>query len=102
MNNLAFYIQGNSMTPTISNGDMVICRELEPFENIEENELYAVITTTGVVMIKRVQKVKRNGNSQIRQLNLASDNAMEEPDFQISGYNIRTLLKVEQKLPATA
>jgi len=102
MNNLAFYIQGNSMAPTISNGDMVICRELEPFENIEENELYAVITTTGAVMIKRVQKVKWNRNSQIRQLNLASDNAIEEPAFQISGYNIRTLLKVEQKLPATA
>jgi phage repressor protein C with HTH and peptisase S24 domain len=102
MNNLAFYIQGNSMAPTIANGDMVICRELEPFENIEENELYAVITTTGVVMIKRVQKVKWTGNSQIRQLNLASDNETEEPAFQISGHNIRTLLKVEQKLPATA
>jgi len=102
MNNLAFYIQGNSMAPTIANGDMVICRELEPFENIEENELYAVITTTGIVMIKRVQKVKWNGNSQIKQLNLASDNTTEEAAFQISGYNIRTLLKVEQKLPATA
>jgi phage repressor protein C with HTH and peptisase S24 domain len=102
MNNLAFYIQGNSMAPTIANGDMVICRELEPFENIEENELYAVITTTGAVMIKRVQKVKWNRNSQIRQLNLASDNEIEEPTFQISGYNIRTLLKVEQRLPATA
>ncbi|CAA6808614.1 MAG: Putative transcriptional regulator [uncultured Aureispira sp.] len=102
MNNLAFYIQGNSMAPTIANGDMVICRELEPFESIEENELYAVITTTGIVMIKRVQKVQWNGNSQIRQLNLASDNTTEEPSFQISGYNIRTLLKVEQKLPATA
>lgn len=100
MNNLAFYIQGNSMAPTISNGDMVICRELEPFENIEENELYAVITISGAVIIKRVQNVRRNRNSQIIQLKLVSDN--EETPLKIPTCNIKTLLKVEERLPATA
>ncbi|BDS14800.1 S24 family peptidase [Aureispira anguillae] len=102
MNNLAFYIQGNSMAPTISNGDMVICRELEPFESIEENELYAIITTSGIVMVKRIQKVRRNGNSQIIQLKLADDNQPEKSAFKIPTCNIRTLLKVEEKLTATA
>lgn len=100
MNNLAFYIQGNSMAPTISNGDMVICRELEPFENIEENELYAVITVSGAVIVKRVENVRRNGNSQIIQLKLVSDN--EETALEIPTCNIKTLLKVEKRLPATA
>lgn len=90
------------MAPTISNGDMVICRLLEPFENIEENELYAIITTSGAVMIKRVQKVRRNSNSQIVQLNVVNDNQKEKEALKIPTCNIRTLLKVEEKLSATA
>lgn len=99
--NIALYIQDNSMAPTIANGDMVICRELAPLEKIEENEVYAVVTNTGAIMIKRVQKIK-NGNNKIIQLKLISDNNSEQPSLRIPINNIRTLLKVEDKLAATA
>jgi len=101
MENLAFYIQGNSMTPTMSNGDMVVCRTLTPLEVIEENELYAIITVSGAVLIKRIQKI-RDRNSKIIQLKLISDNEEEHNPFKISIHNIRTLLKVEQNLAKTA
>ena len=102
MKNIAFYIQDNSMAPTMSNGDMVVCKtSATSLETIEENELYAVITTTGAVMIKRVQKI-RDRNSKIIQLKLISDNNLEHHPFKIPIYNIHTLLKVEQNLAETA
>jgi phage repressor protein C with HTH and peptisase S24 domain len=101
MKNLAFYIQGNSMAPTMSNGDMVVCRILSSLETIEENELYAIITVSGAVLIKRIQKI-RDRNSKVIQLKLISDNEKEHHPFKIPVHNIRTLLKVEQNLAKTA
>lgn len=101
METIAFYIQGNSMFPTISNGDMVICSQLEQFETVEENELYAIITHTGMVLVKRVQIIK-NRNNKVVQLKLISDNKSQYTPIKIPTQNIRSLLKVEQKVTATA
>lgn len=97
MKNIAFYIQDNSMLPTISNGDMILCRTLEPLEAIEEKGLYTIITTTGTVMVKRVEKVFY-GNNGIAQLKLVSDNAEKQDGFRIHVQSIRAVLKVEQTL----
>jgi phage repressor protein C with HTH and peptisase S24 domain len=101
MNNIAFYIQGDSMTPTISNGDMVLCCTVDSIQKIEENDLYAIITRTGKTLIKRVQII-RNRNSKIIQLKLISDNRKQYRSIKIPIHNIKYLLKVEKKYAATA
>ncbi len=94
---IAFYIKGESMQPTIANGDMVICRSLESNERIIESEIYAVVTNNGNVMVKRVQKVL-NKHKQLQGLKLISDNYLEHDPFTISISEVRKLLKVERKL----
>jgi phage repressor protein C with HTH and peptisase S24 domain len=94
---IAFYIKGESMTPTIDDGDMVICRSLEPHERIIENEIYAIVTNNGNVMVKRVQKIL-NKHRQLQQLKLISDNYLEHDPFTIPINEVRKLLKVERKL----
>lgn len=99
MDNVIFHIQDNSMAPTISTGDSIVCKVLESLETIEENELYTIITTSGAVLVKRVQKI-RDRNSKIVQLKLISDNRLAQLPFKIPVQNIYTLLKVEQKVVA--
>jgi len=94
---IAFYIKGESMTPTIADGDMVICRSLDSHERIVENEIYAVVTTSGNVMIKRIQKIF-NKHRQIEGLKLISDNYLEHDPFTLAIHEVRKLLKVERKL----
>ena len=101
MKNIAFYIQGDSMAPTISNGDMVLCSTINSLETIEENDLYAIITSSGKTLIKRVQII-RDRNSKIIQLKLISDNRQQHRSFKIPIQNIKYLLKVEKKYAATA
>lgn len=101
MNNIAFYIQGDSMAPTISNGDMVLCCTVDSIETIEENDLYVIITSTGKTLIKRVQKI-RDRNSKIILLKLISDNQQKHQSLKIPVNTIRSLLKVEKKYAATA
>jgi phage repressor protein C with HTH and peptisase S24 domain len=93
MKNISFYIQDNSMLPTISNGDMILCRTLKPLEAIEEKGLYTIVTTTGAVMVKRVEKVFYGSNG-VSQLKLVSDNAEKQDGFKIHVQNIRAVLKV--------
>ena len=94
---IAFYIKGESMTPTIADGDMVICRSLDSHERIIENEIYAIVTSSGNVMVKRVQKIL-NKHRQMLGLKLISDNYLEHDPFTIPIHEVRKLLKVERKL----
>lgn len=94
---VAFYIKGASMSPTIADGDMVICRALEQYERIIENEIYAIITNSGNVMVKRVQKIM-NRHRQIEAIKCISDNYLEHDPFTLSIQEVRKLLKVERKL----
>lgn len=90
------------MSPTLFDRDMVICSEVQSYDVIEENELYAIITTSGAVLVKRLRQVRRNGNSQIVQLNLVADNEPASPACRIPMSCVRSLLKVEQTLSASA
>lgn len=90
------------MSPTLFDHDMVICSEVQSYDNIKENELYAVVTTSGAVLVKRLHRIRRNGNSQIVQLNLIADNEPASATCRIPISCVRSLLKVEQTLPASA
>ena len=78
-NLVAFPISGNSMDPVISNGDIVICREISGLHDIKDNEIYAV-RTSGNVWIKYVQVIK-NRAGRIIQLKLISANYLEYDPF---------------------
>jgi hypothetical protein len=96
-NLLAFEISGNSMEPTITNGDTVVCETLERGEPIRDNQIYVVVTD--VVVAKRVQQVKE-GN-QLRGFNLLSDNPFFKP-YTVSTNEVRQILRVKCRLTAHA
>lgn len=94
---IAFYIKGASMSPTIADGDMVICRSIDTNERIVENEIYAIVTSVGNVMVKRIQKIL-NKNRQLKGIKCISDNYLEHDPFTLAIHEVRKLLKVERKL----
>ena len=93
---VAFNINGNSMTPSISSGDMVICSPLGSTSEMIDNEVYAVVTNQSV-WVKRVQRCydRHNGWTHLR---LISDNHEEYDPFIIEISEVRKLLKVKRRL----
>ena len=96
-NLLAFEINGNSMEPTITHGDTVVCEPLERGEPIRDNQIYVVVTD--VVVAKRMQQVKEN--NQLQGFNLMSDNAFFKP-YTVSKDEVRQILRVKCRLTAHA
>ena len=93
---VAFTIQGNSMSPTIKAGDMVICSPIQSLLGIKNNEVYAVITKESI-WVKRVQVIKGK-NGRVVQLKLISDNHLEYDPFSIEIEKVKKILKVKLKL----
>ena len=77
---VAFPIEGNSMTPVIQDGDIVICRQINGVYEIKDNSIYA-IKSNGSLWIKHVQGI-RNNKGRIHRLNLISANHHEIPPFE--------------------
>ena len=96
-NLIAFEISGNSMEPTITNGDIVVCEELERGEPIRDNQVYVVVSD--VVVAKRVQQIK--DASQVRTLRLISDNDFYKP-YEVSPDEIQKILRVKCRLTSHA
>ena len=78
---IAFEISGDSMSPTITNGDLVVCEPVERGEPLRDNAVYVIVTD--VVVAKRIQQIKQ-GN-RVTELQLISleinQNRKSEPDF---------------------
>lgn len=96
---LAFPVSGDSMLPTITSGDLVICEALErPIDGslpiIRDNEVYVIVSD--VVVVKRVQQIKTNG--QVTQLRLISDNAGVYQPYLIDLEEIKQVLRVKRRL----
>ncbi len=93
---IAFNINGDSMKPTISNGDMVICSPLSNNNELIDDEVYAVVSNF-CVWVKRVQRCyDRRGNW--THLRLISDNHEEYDPFVIELNEVRRILKVKRRL----
>lgn len=95
---IAFSISGSSMSPTLEEDDIVICRPLEGVEKIKDNEVYAVVSDNGV-QVKRVQKIYSRTGKLIR-LKMISDNYLEHDPFLMTIGEVRQILKVDRKLTA--
>ena len=85
------------MEPTITNGDIVVCEELERGEPIRDNQVYVVVSD--VVVAKRIQQIK--DGSQVRTLRLISDNDFYKP-YEVSPDEIQKVLRVKCRLTSHA
>ena len=90
----AFEISGDSMLPTITNGDIVVCEPIERDEPIRDNQVYIIVTD--VVVAKRVQQIKQ-GNNTMR-LRLISDNGEVYLPYEVDSNEIQQILKVKCRL----
>ncbi|MEY3367309.1 MAG: hypothetical protein RI973_464 [Bacteroidota bacterium] len=95
---IAFEISGDSMHPTITSGDIVVCEALDRGDAIRDNHIYVVVTD--VVVAKRVQQVK--DDSGLSQLRLISDNNAVYQPYEVDKEDIRQILKVKCRLTAYA
>jgi len=94
----AFEISGDSMLPTITNGDVVICEPLERGEPLRDNQVYVIVTD--VVVAKRIQQIK--DGSHVRSLRLISDNGAVYKPYEVEPEEIRQILKVRCRLTSHA
>ncbi len=76
---VSFAIKGNSMEPVISNGDIVICREISGAHEIRDNKIYAV-KNNGSLWVKYVQRLP-DKKGRITRLKLISANHLEHEPF---------------------
>lgn len=96
-NLLAFEIDGDSMMPTITQGDLVICEPLERNTPIYDNHVYVVVTD--VLVAKRVQQI-RSGH-ELQELRLISDNNIYQP-YNVPVEEVTQLLKVKCRVTSYA
>ena len=91
----SFDVAGDSMEPTLFEGDKVVCSYLEPTlweSSIKDNYVYVVVTR-GDVVVKRVQNQLKEG----KRLRVLSDNNFYEPYFVNVG-DIREIWYVRAKI----
>lgn len=98
-NLLAFEINGDSMYPTITNGDIVVCEPLERGDPMRDNNVYVVVTD--VVVAKRIQQVRGESDSP-EQLRLISDNSAVYKPYEVDLEDIRQILRVKCRLTSYA
>lgn len=91
----SFDVSGDSMEPTLFEGDKVVCSFLEPtlWETAIKNNYVYVIVTQGDVLIKRAHNYLKED----RQIELQSDNSFYEP-YRISLGHIREMWYVRAKI----
>ncbi|MDC0230917.1 peptidase S24 [Aureispira] len=91
----SFDVAGDSMEPTLFEGDKVICSYLEPTlweSSVQKNCVYVVVTQADV-LVKRIHNNIKDANS----LKLISDNKYYEP-FDIKLSKIKEIWYVRAKL----
>ncbi len=95
---LAFEISGDSMMPTITNGDLVVCEPVERGAPLRDNHVYVIVTD--VVVAKRIQQI-REGN-ELTSLRLISDNSSVYKPYEVEPDEVRQILKVKCRLTSYA
>lgn len=91
----SFDVSGDSMEPTLFEGDKVVCSFQEPtlWENTLKDNYVYVIVTRGDVVVKRI----RNLIKEDRQLELISDNNFYEP-YRVNLGDIREIWYVRLRM----
>ncbi len=92
---VAFEISGDSMMPTITNGDIVVCEPIERGVSLRDNHVYVVVTD--VVVAKRIQQSRDTNN-----MLLISDNSDVYKPYPVDLDEVRQILKVKCRLTSHA
>jgi phage repressor protein C with HTH and peptisase S24 domain len=92
---IAFEISGDSMLPTITSGDLVVCERVERDTPLKDNSVYVIITD--VVVAKRVQQIRQGAKTV--SLRLISDNNIYQP-YEVELSEVSEILKVKCRLTA--
>lgn len=87
---VAIEIEGDSMSPTLTSGDIVVCERIERGQPLRDNAVYVIVTD--VVVAKRVQQIKNN--NQLVSLNLISDNSDTYKPYEVDLEEIREIYMV--------
>lgn len=93
---VAFPINGNSMEPVISDGDIVICNQINSLHDIKDNKIYAV-KNNGMIWIKYVQKII-DKKGRITRLKLISANHLEYDPFEEETNEYTRIYEVVRKV----
>lgn len=93
---VAFSVQGNSMTPTIEDGDLVICSSGIHPTDLVDMDIYTIVTKDSV-RVKRIQRIN-NRNGELTHLKLISDNQQEHRPDLLRLREVEHLFKVERRL----
>ncbi len=87
-------ISGDSMMPTLANGDIVVCEEVERGDALRENNIYVIVTD--VVVAKRIQQIRSEKG--LTRLKLISDNSTVYKPYDLDLSEINHLFKVKCRL----
>lgn len=93
---VAFPIEGDSMEPLIQDGDVIICRQISGFNEVRDNQVYAV-KNNGALWVKYVQRVYDN-RGRVHKLKLISANYLEYDPFVEDVNEYTRLYKVIRKV----
>lgn len=93
----AIEIEGDSMMPTITNGDLVVCESVERGDPLRDNQVYVIVTD--VIVAKRVQQIKEN--NEIISLRLISDNEQMYKPYTVSLDEVRKIMRVKCRITAS-
>ncbi len=91
----SFDVSGDSMEPTLFEGDKVVCSFLEPSlweTGIKDNYVYVIVTRADII-VKRVNNFIKND----KQLEVISDNSFYEP-YRINMSDVREIWYVRAKI----
>ncbi len=94
---IAFSVSGNSMQPTLQDGDIIICRELHNGDTLKDNDIYT-ICANNAIMVKRVQQIWDKSRRQVLKLKLISDNYLEHDPRFLDKQEVSKVWKVERKI----
>lgn len=87
----AFEVEGDSMKPTISPRDIVVCKYVDNWNHVRDNQVYTVLGASGVgIVVKRLlNRIKLDNRILLR-----SDNDFY-PEFDLSVSDIHEIWEVK-------
>ncbi|WP_373059195.1 helix-turn-helix transcriptional regulator [Zunongwangia sp. H14] len=92
LNQRLFEVEGNSMAPTILDGDLVICQTQKKIENVLDGTVVLVVTKEAI-LIKRFRAGHDPGY-----LLLENDNEKEQSQLKISRKDVLEIMSVRGKV----
>ena len=94
----AIQVSGDSMKPTLQDGDYVLCYrcDRQEWENLSDGEVCVIVSVTNGVQIKRI-KNKLNENF----LTCESDNYKKHPPFDLAHEDIAEIWRATWKLSSS-